>query len=314
MLDVRTAQRALWGTNVLLGLAIGAFAWKYFFFAPPGGGLKDFRPEEEGVRSASARTSDAGDGALKSLSNPIEKKEVRGPSAAPSLFKAMLKGTLPTEKDPARGVAFIRATARNVDLVAYVGEEILFESKPFEEFRGWTLQTVARDRAVFATRDGRREELVIDQSITPAPASGPAPGPGGPAGVRKDRVGQAYSSESFKSRLLSSSDGRQVWGMDPDEIDWIVQNADRVVDQDFRVSPFAGGGLRIESVNSASVGAMRGLLSGDVVREVNGQPLGNIADVRTLLNNPSMRSPQGMRLTVERAGRPVSLEFRPLPR
>lgn len=317
MNDVRTLNRGLWGINLVLMAGVAVFAWKFLLFAPAGGSLADFHPEEGGARTAPTRLQDSGDGALKSLPNPIEKKAVEAGAKAPSLFKALLKGTLPSEKEPARGVAFIRATSKNLDLVAYVGEEILQEGRTFDEFRGWLLQDVFRDRAVFATKDGRREELVIDQAVTPPPA-GTGPGPGGPLraplGAKPNRLGQAYTSENFKSRLLSSSDGRQVWGIDPDELDWAMQNSEQVLDQDFRVSPYAGGGLRIENVNSGSIGAARGLAAGDVIREVNGQPLSNVADVRTMLNNPAMKSQQGMKITVERAGRPVTLEFRPLPR
>jgi type II secretory pathway component PulC len=315
MSDVRVLQRGLWGANLLLAGGIALFVWQVRLFSPSAGHLADFRPEAEDSRRTPARSPDAGDGALKSLANPLEKKAVAGGPKAPSLFKAVLKGTLPSAKEPRRGVAFIRASTKNTDLVAYVGEELFHEGKPFEEFRGWTLQEVARDRAVFVAPDGRREELVLDQTVAPAPAAaGGAPGslPGAPG--RVNRVGQAYSSENFKSRKLAASEGREVWGIDPDEVDWAMQNSERVMDQDFRVSPYAGGGLRIESVAAASIGAARGLVSGDVIREINGQPLSNVAEVRSLFNNPAMRSPQGMRVTVERAGRPMTIEFRPLPR
>jgi hypothetical protein len=53
---------------------------------------------------------------------------------------------------------------------------------------------------------------------------------------------------------------------------------------------------------------------GDVVRDVNGQPLNNIADLRTLLSAPQMKQQSGLRITVERAGKPVVMEYRPLPR
>ena len=80
------------------------------------------------------------------------------------------------------------------------------------------------------------------------------------------------------------------------------------------MAPFAGGGLRIESVTAGSIGAARGLVAGDVIREVNGQALNNIGDVKTLMSNPTMKSQTGLRLTIERAGKPVVIEYRPLPR
>jgi S1-C subfamily serine protease len=86
------------------------------------------------------------------------------------------------------------------------------------------------------------------------------------------------------------------------------------MDRDFQVAPYAGGGLRIENVNAGSVGAARGLVAGDVLREVNGQPLNNIADVRQLMSSGQMQKQTGLRLTIERAGKPVVIEYRPLPR
>jgi hypothetical protein len=51
-----------------------------------------------------------------------------------------------------------------------------------------------------------------------------------------------------------------------------------------------------------------------VLREVNGQALNNITDVRTLMNNSAVKSQTGLRLTIERAGKPIVIEYRPLPR
>jgi len=86
------------------------------------------------------------------------------------------------------------------------------------------------------------------------------------------------------------------------------------MDSDFQVSPNAGGGVRLENVTPGTIAAARGLMAGDVVRDVNGQPLNSIQDLRTMLNNPGFRQQTGMRITVERGGRPVVLEYRPLPR
>jgi S1-C subfamily serine protease len=102
--------------------------------------------------------------------------------------------------------------------------------------------------------------------------------------------------------------------MDPEEIDWAIQNSDRIMDQEFQVTPYAGGGLKIESVAPGSLGAMRGLIPGDVIKDINGQPLTSLADIRTLMNSPALRQSSGLRLTLERAGKPVILEYRPLPR
>jgi hypothetical protein len=310
--DVKLLNRILWGVNVLLGAGIVVFSFQYLLFAPDAKYLKDFKQEDDSP-SVVKGPADAGDGALRTLPNPVEKRSVQGPASA-SDFKAMLKGTLPSEKDPQRGVAFIKSIGRNVELVAYVGDEILHDGKPFDEFRGWTLTSVTRDRAYFACKDGRKAELFLDQAMTPPPGGVGAAAGGVQPGRPAARQGAAYQGDQYKSRLLASADSRQVWGMDQDEIDWVSQNAEQIMDRDFQVAPYAGGGLRLENVTAGSVGAARGLLAGDVLREVNGQPLNNITDVRTLMNNPAIRQQTGLRLTIERAGKPVVIEYRPLPK
>src|SRR5262245_31037974 len=306
----------LWGFNILLGIGIVVFSFMFLLRESDAKAyMKDFRQEDDSP-SAPVRAQDNSDGALKSLTNPIEKREIKGPETAQSQFKATLKGTLPSEKDPKSGVAFIKSIGRNVELVAYIGDEILQEGKPFDEFRGWTLSKVTKDMAVFVTKTGLKAELYINDAPTPPPSGGGAGGPAPAAGVGKagSRAGQAYQSDTYKSRLLASADSRQVWGMDQDEIEWVTQNAEQIMDRDFQVAPYAGGGLRIASVNAGTVGAARGLLAGDVLREVNGQPLNNIADARQLMNNQAMKQQTGLRITIERAGKPVVIEYRPLPR
>jgi hypothetical protein len=310
--DVKLLNRVLWGVNVLLGAGIVLFSFQYLLFAPDAKYLKDVKQDEDAPSTPIA--VDRGDGALKTLPNPVEKpKENAGAGRMAGDFKAILKGTLPSEKDPKRGVAFIKSTQRNTELVAYVGDEILHEGKPFEDFRGWTLTSVAKDRAIFTSKSGQKAELTIDQAITAPPLVGASGAPAArPAGGAK--AGQAYTSDGYKSRLLASADSRQVWGMDQDEIEWASQNAEQIMDRDFQVAPYAGGGLRIENVNSGTIGAARGLMAGDVLREVNGQPLNNISDVRQLMSSGQMQKQTGLRLTIERAGKPVVIEYRPLPR
>ncbi len=314
MNDAKLVNRVLWGFNVLLGAGILLFSFQYLLRASDAGLLKDVRLDDDGP-TVRGPVADPGDGALKTLPNPIEKRVPIPGDKIDLPFKATLKGTLPSEKDPKRGVAFIKSNARNAELVAYMDEEILQEGKPFDEFRGWVMVSVGKDRAIFANKKGDKVELTIDQSFaaTPGAAAG-GPLGAGPGGPRASRVGQAYQSEAYKSRLLASADTRQVWGLDQDEIDWAGQNAEQILDRDFQVVPYAGGGLRLENVTAGSIGAARGLIAGDVLREVNGQALNNLGDVRTLLNNPTVKNQTGLRLTIERAGKPIVLEYRPLPR
>jgi hypothetical protein len=307
MRKVRMLNAALWALNVALGVGIILFSVRYLF-AGDSKNLSDFKSVDLSESAIPRVEPDRDFAVLKSLRNPLQKEAPRA-EARSTLFKAALKGTL-ASSDPGRGIAFIRSAAKNVDLVASVGEAISHDGKPYEEFRGWVLAEVGLDRAVFAngaTKETLRIETLGGGASAPSPANGAV-------SARVNRAGQSYHPESFKSRLLASAESRQVWGLDPDEIDWVAQNADRVIDQDFQVTPYAGGGLKLESVQPGSIGASRGLAPGDIVKDVNGQPLATITDIRSLFSNPSLRQQAGLRITIERAGKPSVLEYRVLPK
>jgi membrane-associated protease RseP (regulator of RpoE activity) len=311
--NVKLLNGLLWTLNGLLGGGILAFAWFFLLFPKDASSLRDYRWDDEAVRVGGQGPKDSDDGILRSLRNPLEKQIVADSKEPATNFRAQLKGTLPSEKDPKSGIAFIKSMTRNVELVAYMGEEIREGDKPYEEFRGWKLAQVGKSQATF-TNGPQQQTLTLDLS-TPAPGAVPGgpPIPGG-AGARMTKIGQPYQSTNFKSQLLAQSDNRHVWGLDPDEIDWAIQNQDSIMDQAFTVSPSANGGIRIDSVQAGSIGSARGLVAGDIIREVNGQPLNSVADVKTLMTSQAMRAQTGMRVTVERAGKPVVIEYRPMPK
>ncbi len=309
MRDVKLLNVLLWGLNGLLGAGILAFAWFFLLFPKDAHSLKKYPWDDEAVVITKPPPA-SDDGIMKSLPNPLEKRSPIEPPTGSNTFPAILKGTLASEKDPKSGVAFIKSKTRNVELVAYVGEEIREGDKPYEEFRGWKLVEVGKSHATFSN-GSRQETLTLDLTASAPPGAVP----GGPAaGARASRIGSAYQSTNFKSQLLSQTENRHVWGLDPDEIEWAMQNQDAIMDQAFQVSPSAAGGIRIDTVQAGSIGAARGLIAGDIIKEVNGQPLGSVADVKTLMTSPAMRAQTGMRITIERAGKPVVVEYRPLPR
>jgi len=310
MRDVKLLNGALWGFNGLLGAGILAFAW-FFLLPKDANSLKSFRWEDDAVRSPGPDRAGGDDGVLKSLRNPIEKPAGPLGPEGPRAFKATLKGTLASEKDPKNGVAFLKSTTRNVEVVAYVGEEIREGDKASDEYRGWKLVEVSKDQATFSN-GVQKETLTLNLEAAAAP--GPAGPAAGGLGPKANRIGQAYQGTSFKSQLLASTDSRIVWGLDQDEIEWAVQNQDSIMDQAFQVSPSAAGGIRIDSVQAGSIGAARGVVAGDIIREVNRQPLNSVADVKALMTSQAMRAQAGMSITVERAGKTVVIEYRPLPR
>jgi len=308
---------ALWILDGILGVGLALFVFLFLLFPSDPGFLKGFNPEDPGgPRIPDRPPPPPGDEVLKRLRNPLEKAAGGGPtSAAPPPFRASLLGVLPSE-NPRGGAAFLRLSSRNVECFAFPEEAILFDGKPVEELAGWKLVEVYKDRAVFANGTLRQVlELEKDGRRAGGPGGGrPAAAAGGgapPAGT-VSLAGQPYQPEGFKSRVLASTDNQQVWAMDPQEIEWAFQNQERILDQDFQVTPVPGGGLRIENVQPGSLGAARGLLPGDVVKSVNGIPLHSLADVRNLIQNPAMRRQPSLRLVVERAGKAMVLTYQPL--
>ncbi len=53
---------------------------------------------------------------------------------------------------------------------------------------------------------------------------------------------------------------------------------------------------------------------GDVVKEINGHPVNSDADVRKVFASTAMSQQSGLRINVERSGKPLVLEYRVLPR
>ena len=314
MRNVKLLNGLLWALNGLLGAGIVVFAFQYLIFPQDSGLLRGFDPGQAGTtRPPDRPVPQASDDVLKRLRNPLEKASVAGiVSTVASNFRAALIGVM-TGDDPKRGVAFLRLTTRNTEFVAFTEEPICYDGKPVEELVGWKLVEVHKDNAVF-TNGKERQVVALETGSTKPGPGGRLPGPAGPAGpgARVQRAGQPYQPEGFRSQLLSSDERQQVWGVDPQELDWLVQNQERVLDQDFQISPMPGGGLKVESVQAGSIGATRGVTTGDVVKSVNGIPLNSLADIKNLAQNPSMRNQSTLRLTVERAGRVMVLVYQPL--
>lgn len=279
---MKHACRALWGLNIALGL----------------GAVTILLPSSSVDRLIDVRTIDAtasrippepsADESVLRLGNPVG-----APKEAAAAFRGFtLKGALPGSTS----VAFMRSVSRPVDLMASFGEGILQDGKPDPEFEGWRLLDVWKDRAVFVHKSGERFEVQIE-SPQPKEPSPPAAEP--------------YRAEAYKSRLLASTETREVWGVDEKEAAWAGRNLAAMLERDVVLTPIPGLGLRIEALTAGSMGAARGLKPGDLLSEVNGRPVGNLSDLRQLLVDPPKST---LRLGLERNGRPHVLEYHPLPR
>ena len=289
---IKTVKRLLWGLNVLLATLIVATR-------PTGIDRRsDLDPWAEASAPPHPAPEPPSEDGLTQLHNPLRKPE--GPKAPPP-FEAILKGALPASHS-GNGVAFLHSSARHTETIARVGEEIFRNGTPAPEFAGWLLSDLGRDFAVFENRQGERFVLRIEPLPTASSDEERKP---------PSRRGEAYRPEVYRSRLLASTEAREIWGIDTDEVDWAAQNSREFLNRDAQISPRAGGGMRIDTLNSGSMAAARGLKPGDILQEVNGRPLHSLSDLQSIFSDPPKSA---LQLTLERAGRQVVLVYRLLPR
>ena len=231
------------------------------------------------------------------LRNPL--RPPTGPTFPPPL-DAELIGVLPASP-PRKGVAFFRSRSGRVDMMAMEGEEVRQQGRSHLERTGYALVNLGMAYAILRNRQG--DEICVEMGALDAAEEGkPLP---------PTRTGEAYRPELYASRLLASTASREIWGIDANEADWAAQNVQVLLDRDVRISRIAGGGLRIDDLSPDSLPAVRGLKPGDLLREMNGRPLSTIGDLQAILSSPPK---PGLQLTLERAGRPVLIEYRLLPK
>lgn len=130
---------------------------------------------------------------------------------------------------------------------------------------------------------------------------------------QRDPTDPNYDASSYNSRMLASSSNRQIWGVDPDEITWFMEHLNRIADTECKVRPHPGGGLKILEITPGSIWSARGLLAGDVVKNVNGKGIKSLDDVNQLRDNPTVYRRSTLSLMIERAGKPLLIEYRPIP-
>ncbi len=292
---IRRLRQALWGANALLALGLLAFVGRYLVAPPKINWMIDVDPSAALPSPPRPRVELISDDVLLHLPNPLQKPV----APIPPPFDVILKGTLPASP-PAKGTAFIRSKAGQSETIARTGEPILRNGKPAAEFSGWLLTDLGKDYAVFSNPRGERFTLGIESLSDSQETADHRP---------SSRPGEVYRPEVYRSQCLVHTDGREVWGIDENEVDWAARNSRQLLDRDVQIS-LSSGGLRLDAVSPDSMPSARGLKAGDILREVNGRPLSSLADLQAILSNPPKA---GLQLTLERAGRPFVIEYRPLP-
>ena len=292
MKQAKLINGLLWVANILLIVGLFVYGWTFFW---SDNHVKDLVALEEiddyYTGGPTSRPPDYR--VIASVANPLTPKTkpvANTPVAA--AFQATLIGTFPPD--------FVFLKIGNDETLAEKGEKIMV--KGAEVLRGWKLTECYRERAVFS--DGKRsQELKL---------SVPTIGSGGPIAVGGGRKGETYDPSKFKTRKIHSSASREVWLMDPNEINWAMQNFQSEMEKNVTVSPTSNG-LRITSINSGSIGISRGLKSNDVIRSVNGHSMKSLQDIKKMQDDPRNQRRRSMTIVVQRSGRNMVLEYRSQP-
>lgn len=139
------------------------------------------------------------------------------------------------------------------DLVVRIGEEIE---------KGVTLATVEADH-IEISRGGARERIELDRRIVAQRG-----GAGGNANIRGFRLNVARTGANNYS--LSRSELNNTL-QDPNQLAYTG-----------RIGTGSGGGVRIDSAPTGSLPQKLGLLEGDIIKSLNGQPVNSAGDLARL--------------------------------
>lgn len=168
------------------------------------------------------------------------------------------------------------------DLAVKLGEEIE---------KGVTLVAVQSDH-IEISRNGVRERIDLDKRIVAAPSARP-----GAPGARGFRINVANV-------------GANQFSLSRSELNTTLQDPSQLA-YTGRIGVNPAGGVRMDSAPAGSLPDKLGLKEGDVIKSVNGQPVGSAGDLARLYGQFSSIS--NIRVEIIRAGNPMVLNFQIQP-
>jgi general secretion pathway protein C len=152
---------------------------------------------------------------------------------------------------------------------------------------GAVLEAVEPERAIIL-RGGAREAVVLKDLSASLPADAIARGPAPPSGVADPR-----------------RTGPNRFAVDRDAVRQQVQRPEFLGQA--LIVPHAGGGFQVREVQAGSLYEKLGLRAGDVIRNVNGQPVNNMDEAMRMYQQ--LGSMGQINIEVVRAGRPEILHY-----
>jgi general secretion pathway protein C len=167
------------------------------------------------------------------------------------------------------------------DLAVRVGDEIE---------KGVTLAAVEADY-IEISRGGARERIELDRRIV-AQRGGP-----GAANIR-----------GFKLNVVRT--GPNAVSLSRSELNTTLQDPNQLL-YTGRIGTGSGGGVRIDSAPTGSLPQKLGLMEGDVIRSLNGQPVNSAGDLARLYGQFGTLS--SLRAEVQRGGQTVVMNLQITP-
>jgi general secretion pathway protein C len=92
-----------------------------------------------------------------------------------------------------------------------------------------------------------------------------------------EQKGQPLGSQNT-AKLNVQREGQGRFGVSRNELDKVLSDPNQLVNAG-RVTPVPGQGMRVEEAGSGSLMSQLGLQGGDMIRQVNGKPVGQSADL-----------------------------------
>jgi hypothetical protein len=301
MINAKRANALLWTGNVLLIIGIVAFAFQFLILpetetrviespitVPPYG--KDPDPTDPT--------------ALGKLPNPlVPSRTIEAPGVTRGSVK--LLGTFRILDDPEGDTAYLELPSRRLNVNAYVGQPIRDESTGVEvsDLAGWKLKSVTPRSATFTLSGGEERTLEIEEITAAAPtAPGSVPG-------NLQLAGTAWDANRFttKKDVQRSNESQEVWSIDRKEVEWAAANIESIL-AGVGLEPYAGSGLKINSIPEGSFAAERGFRAGDVIKAINNQQIGSLQQLDTVMRSLS-KNATSLTVQVDRSGRVYTLTY-----
>jgi len=300
MNNAKRANAILWTGNVVLIIAIVAFAFQFLIFPE----LKTHDLEAPiSVPPLTGTTDPTDTQALAKLPNPLLPPAEKGPQGPTGPVK--LIGTDKIKDDPTSDTAYLELPARKLNVNAYKGEVVKDDSTGVEvpELVGWKLESVTPKSATFSTPGGSKTLQLeeITASVTPVGLGGTNP--------LTPVIGQPWEPAKYTSKKNAgrSNDSQEAWDIDKKEMEWAAANVDTIL-TGVSLEPYAGGGLKINALPEGGFAAERGLRAGDVLRSVNGQQIDSLARLSEIMKGLS-KNATTLNVQVDRSGRMYTLSY-----